>query len=111
MTDIATNKQLPEFGPGDTIRVHYRILEGDKSRIQPFEGLVLSRRGHDVSKTFMVRRIGADNVAVERIFPLHSPNIEKIDVIKRGAVRRAKLYYLREKLGKEARRVKERKDI
>ncbi len=111
MTETTVKKQLPVFIPGDTIRVHYRIVEGDKTRIQPFEGIVLSLRGEKMSKTFIVRRIGADNVAVERIFPLLSPNIEKIDVIKKGAVRRAKLYYLRDKLGKEAKRVKEKKVV
>lgn len=100
-------EKLPEFRAGDTVRVFYKIIEGDKMRIQPFEGIVISFRGSDVSKTFTVRRIGADQVGVERIFPLHSPNIEKIKVMKRGNVRRAKLYYLRDKVGREAMRVKE----
>jgi large subunit ribosomal protein L19 len=111
MTEISAKKQLPDFGPGDTVRVHYRIVEGDKSRVQPFEGIVISKRGTQVSKTFMVRRIGADNVAVERIFPLFSPNIEKIDVVRQGSVRRAKLYFMRDKLGKEAKRVKKQKEV
>mgnify|MGYP000930086492 CR=1 FL=1 len=102
-----TEEKLPEFRAGDTVRVFYKIIEGDKMRIQPFEGIVISFRGSDVSKTFTVRRIGADQVGVERIFPLHSPNIEKIKVMKRGNVRRAKLYYLRDKVGREAMRVKE----
>ncbi len=101
--------KIPEFRVGDTIRVFYKIIEGDKMRIQPFEGIVISFRGSDVSKTFTVRRIGADQVGVERIFPLHTPNIERIRVVKRGNVRRAKLYYLREKVGREAMRVRERK--
>ena len=99
----------PEFRAGDTIRVHYKIIEGDKSRIQPYEGIVISRKGAGASKSFTVRRIGADNVAVERIFPLFSPNIEKIELVKTGDVRRAKLYYLREKKGREAMRIKEGK--
>lgn len=100
-------KEIPAFRAGDTVRVFYKIIEGDKSRIQPFEGIVISKRGSEVSKTFTVRRIAADNVGVERIFPLYSPNIEKIDVIKKGQVRRAKLYYLRDKKGREAMRIKE----
>ncbi|NMB69859.1 50S ribosomal protein L19 [candidate division WWE3 bacterium] len=99
----------PDFRAGDTVRVHYKIIEGDKARIQPYEGIVLSRKGSGTSKSFTVRRIGADNVAVERIFPLFSPNIEKIELVKTGDVRRAKLYYLREKKGREAMRIKEGK--
>ena len=90
------------------MRVHYKVTEGDKSRIQPFEGIVISKKGSNVSKTFTVRKIGADSVAVERIFPLFSPNIDKIEVVKKGSVRRAKLYYLRDRVGKAASRVKER---
>lgn len=101
--------KYPEFRAGDTVRVHYKIIEGDKARIQPYEGIVLSRKGSGSSKSFTVRRIGADNVAVERIFPLFSPNIEKIELVKTGDVRRAKLYYLREKKGREAMRIKEGK--
>ena len=108
-TAQTTEKQLPDFRAGDTVKVHYRIVEGDKSRIQPYEGLVISKRGAGQSKTFTVRRIGADNIAIERIFPLYSPNIDKLEVTKRGAVRRAKLYYMRDKVGKEAKRVKEAK--
>jgi len=99
----------PEFRAGDTIRVHYKIIEGDKARIQPYEGIVIARKGSGASKSFTVRRIGADNIAVERIFPLFSPNIEKIELVKTGDVRRAKLYYLREKKGREAMRIKEGK--
>lgn len=105
----SSDSKIPPFRVGDTIRVFYKIIEGDKMRIQPFEGIVISFRGSDVSKTFTVRRIGADQVGVERIFPLASPNIEKIVVVKRGDVRRAKLYYLRNKKGREAMRVKEKK--
>jgi large subunit ribosomal protein L19 len=98
---------IPEFKAGDTVRVHYKIIEGDKTRIQPFEGIVISTRGAGISKTFMVRKIGADAVAVERIFPLFSPNITKLEVVKHGKVRRAKLYYLRGKIGREAEKIKE----
>lgn len=109
-----TKSSLPkvtEFRPGDTVRVVYKIVEGDVvRRTQPFEGIVISKKGSDISKTFTVRKIGADGIGVERIFPLYSPNIESITVIKRGKVRRAKLYYLREKTGREAVRVKERKE-
>lgn len=102
------NKEITPFNPGDTIKVHYKIVEGDKSRVQPFEGIVISKKGVGASKTFTVRRIGADNVGVERIFPLFSPNIEKIEVISFGKVRRAKLYYLRNRIGKAATKVKTR---
>ncbi len=102
-------KTVPEFRAGDTVRISYKIIEGDKTRLQPFEGIVISKRGEGMSKTFTVRKIGADNVGVERIFPLYSPNIESIKVMKRGKVRRAKLYYLRDKKGKEAKNVKELK--
>lgn len=105
-TDKTTSK-IVDFSSGDTIKVHYKIVEGGKTRIQPFEGIVIARKGTGNSKTFTVRRIGADNIGVEKIFPLFSPNIEKIDIIKKGRVRRSKLYYLREKTGREAVKVKE----
>lgn len=108
MKSMATEKKLPEFRSGDTVTVHYKIIEGDKVRIQPFSGIVISKRGEGVSKTFTVRRMGADGVGVERIFPLFSPNIEKLVVDKAGKVRRAKLYYLRGKVGRQATKVKER---
>jgi large subunit ribosomal protein L19 len=95
-----------KFEVGDTIKVHYKIIEGDKSRIQPYQGIVISKRGEGISKTFTVRHIGAENVGVERIFPLFSPNIQKIDVLKQASVRRAKLYFLRERIGKAATRLK-----
>jgi large subunit ribosomal protein L19 len=98
---------LPEFRVGDTIKVHYRIKEGSKERVQVFQGIVIQRRGAQISKTFTVRKI-SNGVGVERIFPLHSPNIQKIDVVRFGRVRRAKLFYLRKAKGKAA-RVKERK--
>lgn len=90
-------KKTQEFKPGDIIRVHYKIKEEDKERVQRFEGVLIAQKGAGVSKTMTVRKIGAAGVGVERIFPLHSPNIKKIEVIKKGKVRRAKLYYLREK--------------
>jgi large subunit ribosomal protein L19 len=88
---------VPEFKPGDTIIVHVRVVEGDKERIQQFQGVVIARRGGGLNSTFTVRKI-SDGVGVERIFPLHSPRIAKIERVKVGKVRRAKLYYLR-KLG------------
>ncbi|MDA3813733.1 MAG: 50S ribosomal protein L19 [Candidatus Cloacimonetes bacterium] len=98
---------LPEFRVGDTIKVHYKIKEGEKVRIQVFQGIVIQRRGAQMSKTFTVRKISS-GVGVERIFPLNSPNIDKIDVVRFGRVRRAKLFYLREAKGKAA-RVKEKR--
>ncbi|RLB01454.1 MAG: 50S ribosomal protein L19 [Deltaproteobacteria bacterium] len=97
----------PEFRPGDTVRVHYRIQEGDKERIQVFEGVVIRKRGGGTKSTFTVRKVSY-GVGVERIFPLHSPFIEKIEVVSRGKVRRSRLYYLRERSGKSA-RIKERR--
>lgn len=108
MKSTAQNSKIPEFRAGDTVTVHYKIIEGDKVRTQPFTGIVISKRGEGMSKTFTVRRIGADGVGVERIFPLASPNIEKLVVEKTGKVRRAKLYYLRGKVGRQATKVKER---
>lgn len=96
---------LPEFRPGDTVRVYFRIKEGDKERIQPFEGVVIRKRGGGTGATFTVRKISY-GVGVERIFPIHSPLIEKVEVLKKGKVRRARLYYLRERTGKRA-KVKE----
>ncbi|HCZ9339967.1 TPA: 50S ribosomal protein L19 [Staphylococcus aureus] len=93
---------LPSFRPGDTLRVHVRIIEGTRERIQVFEGVVIKRRGGGVSETFTVRKISS-GVGVERTFPLHTPKIEKIEVKRRGKVRRAKLYYLRSLRGKAAR--------
>ena len=93
---------IPQFAPGDTIRVHARIVEGTRERIQVFEGVVIARQGSGVRETFTVRRI-ASGVGVERLFPVHSPRIAKIEVTRRGIVRRAKLYYLRGLTGKAAR--------
>lgn len=101
------NEDIPEFESGDTVNVHYRVREGEKERIQQFEGLVISRRGSGSNQTFIVRKISAGNIGVERIFPLNSPFIAKIDVKKRGDVRRAKLFYLRDRQGKSA-RIKEK---
>lgn len=95
-------KEWPSFNVGDTVKVHYRITEGDKERIQVYEGAVISIRGEGLSRTFMVRRVSHD-VGVERIFPYHSPSIAKIEVSRRGKVRRAKLFYLRQRSGKSAR--------
>ncbi len=101
-------KKLPAFGPGDTVTVHYRIIEGGKERIQPFTGVVLQIRNAGINTTFTVRKI-SEGVGVERIFPLYSPRIEKIEVVRRGHPRRARLFYLREKVGREA-RIRERKN-
>ena len=93
---------IPQFAPGDTVRVHARIVEGTRERIQVFEGVVIARQGTGVRETFTVRRI-ASGVGVERLFPVHSPRIAKIEGTRRGIVRRAKLYYLRGLTGKAAR--------
>jgi large subunit ribosomal protein L19 len=93
---------LPKFKSGDTVAVHYRVIEGDKERIQVFEGTVIDRRGTGLSASFTVRKVTM-NVGVERIFPLHSPNIAKIDLIRSGRIRRARLNYLRKRTGKSAR--------
>lgn len=95
-------KDIPEFGPGDTVRVHFKVVEGNRERIQAFEGVVIKRKGGGIRETFTVRRVSY-GIGVERIFPLHSPRIEKIEVVRRGRVRRAKLYYLRDRVGKAAR--------
>ncbi len=96
-------RQVPEFRAGDTVRVAVRIKEGNKERVQNFEGVCISLRGEGTGKTFTVRKMGANNVGVERIFPLYSDSIESIEVVRRGRVRRAKLFYLRERKGKAAR--------
>jgi large subunit ribosomal protein L19 len=94
--------QLPEFSPGDTVKVQFRVQEGDKERVQAFEGVVIRRRGEGLRATFTVRKV-TYGVGVERTFPLHSPIVEKIERTRRGRVRRAKLYYLRQLKGKAAR--------
>jgi large subunit ribosomal protein L19 len=95
-------KDLPAFRPGDTVRVHVRVIEGTRERIQAFEGVVIKMKGGGLRRTFTVRRV-TYGVGVERTFPLHSPRIERIEVVRRGVVRRAKLYYLRQLSGKAAR--------
>jgi large subunit ribosomal protein L19 len=100
---------IPGFRPGDTLRVHVKVTEGSRSRIQVFQGIVIRRQGGGVRETFTVRKISY-GVGVERTFPVHTPAIEKIEVVTRGRVRRAKLYYLRELRGKAA-RIKERREV
>jgi len=102
-------EKIPDFRVGDTVSVSMRVKEGEKERVQTFTGVVISRRGSGVRETFMVRKISY-GIGVEKIFPIHSPLIEKIKVVKRGRVRRAKLYYLRHKKGKAA-KVKERRYV
>ena len=102
-----TRSDLPAFDPGDTVRVRVRVVEGRKERVQAFEGICISRSGSGVGETFTVRKISG-GVGVERIFPVHSPTIAGIEIVRRGHVRRAKLYYLRQRVGKRA-RVRERR--
>lgn len=102
-------KAVPSFKPGDTVKVNVKIVEGDKSRIQAFQGVVIKRQNGGVRESFTVRKI-SNGVGVERCFPVHSPSVESIDVITRGQVRRAKLYYLRKLRGKAA-RIKEKKYV
>jgi large subunit ribosomal protein L19 len=99
---------LPDFRPGDTVRVHVRVVEGERERVQVFEGIVIRRRGSRLSETFTVRKISF-GVGVERTFPVHSPMLARIEVVTRGHVRRAKLYYLRSRVGKKATKIKERR--
>ena len=100
---------LPDFGSGDTLKVHVRVVEGNRERVQVFEGVVISRRGSGIGESFTVRKLSF-GVGVERTFPMHSPIIEKIERVSRGAVRRAKLYYLRERIGKKAKIREKRED-
>ena len=106
-----TNEQLktevPEINIGDTVRIHNKIVEGTRERIQLFEGTVIAKNGGGISETFTVRRISY-GCGVEKVFPIHSPNVVKVDIIRYGKVRRAKLYYLRDKIGKDS-KVKEKK--
>jgi len=106
ITKNQLKSDLPDFNSGDTVRVHVRIIEGNRERVQIFEGVCIKRQGGGVSETYTVRKI-SNGVGVERTFPLHSPKIDKIEVIKRGKVRRNKLFYLRERSGKSA-RIKEK---
>lgn len=108
---VIENEQLktdiPEFRPGDTVRVHVKVVEAERERIQVFEGVVIARSGGGLRETFTVRKV-TQGVGVERTFPLHSPRVDKIEVVRRGRVRRAKLYYLRQRVGKAA-RIRERR--
>lgn len=101
-------EDVPDFRPGDNVRVHVRVVEGGRERVQTFEGVVISRDGRGLSETFAVRKISF-GVGVERIFPVHAPIIQRIEVIRKGDVRRAKLYFLRERVGRAA-RIKEQRD-
>ena len=111
-TDLVDHQNLrddvPDFGAGDTLRVHVRVVEGNRKRIQVFEGVVIKRQGSGIRETFTVRKLSF-SVGVERTFPVHSPILERIEVVTRGDVRRAKLYYLRDRIGKRA-KVKEKRD-
>ena len=99
---------IPDFRPGDTVRAHVRVVEGSRERVQVFEGVVISRRAGGLNENFTIRRISAKGIGVERTFPLHSPRLDKIEVVRYGKVRRAKLYYLRGLTGRAA-RIKERR--
>jgi large subunit ribosomal protein L19 len=106
VTKEQLRSDLPDFDPGDTLRVNVRVREGDKERLQAFEGVCIARKNGGISETFTVRKVSS-GIGVERVFPLHSPSVESITVVRRGRVRRAKLYYLRARRGKAA-RIKER---
>lgn len=109
MVDMATLRDdIPDFRPGDNVKVHVKVTEGDRSRIQVFQGDVIARRGSGPRESFTVRKISFNGIGVERIFPVHAPIIEKIEVTRRGRVRRAKLYYLRDRVGKAA-KIRERR--
>lgn len=105
ISESSMKQEVPVVSIGDTVKVHVRIKEGDKSRIQMFEGTVIAKKHGGISETFTVRRL-SHGCGVERVFPLHSPVVEKVDIIRKGKVRRAKLYYLRDRVGKAA-KVKE----
>ena len=106
---IKPNPNVPELRVGDTVRVYVRIVEGERERVQPFQGTIIRKRGGRVNANFTVRRIASGGIGVERTFLLHSPRLERVDVLRRAKVRRAKLYYLRERRGRAA-RLKERRD-
>jgi large subunit ribosomal protein L19 len=108
LDSASTRSDVPAFRPGDTLKVHVRVVEGNRSRVQVFQGVVIRRQGSGVRETFTVRKISF-GVGVERTFPIHTPIIERLEVVTRGDVRRAKLYYLRELRGKAA-KIKERRD-
>ena len=103
VTDAQKRDNIPEFGSGDTVRVQVRVVEGEKERIQIFEGVVIQRKGVGIQETFTVRKIGTGGIGVERIFPLHTPRIAEIEVIRRGKVRRSKIFYMRDLHGRAAR--------
>lgn len=102
ITQAQLRKDIPDFRPGDTVRVHAKVVEGERERIQLFEGVVIKRRGFGISETYTVRKI-SNGVGVERTFPVHTPRVAQIEVTRQGKVRRAKLYYLRDLHGKAAR--------
>jgi len=106
--DAQSLKDVPDFRPGDTVKVHVNIVEGNRSRIQVFQGVVIGRQGAGVKETFTVRKVSFQ-VGVERLFPVHSPIIDRIELVSRGVVRRAKLYYLRDRRGKAA-KIRERRE-
>ena len=106
--DGQKKKRVAEFGAGDTVKVHSRVTEGNKERIQIFEGIVIERKSGGLAESFTVRRI-AHGVGVERSFLVHSPRVEKVDVLRRGLVRRAKLFYLQDRVGSKATRIKKKK--
>ena len=108
IAELATKKNIPEFRAGDTLRVGVKVIEGDRTRIQNYEGVCIARSNKGMGSNFTVRKISFGE-GVERVFPLYSPNVESIEVVRRGAVRRAKLYYLRGRTGKKA-RIAERRD-
>jgi large subunit ribosomal protein L19 len=112
LTEIVEQAQLrddvPDFGPGDNVKVHVKVIEGSRERVQVFQGSVIARKGAGARETFTVRKVSF-GVGVERIFPIHSPILEKIELVSRGDVRRAKLYYLRDRVGKSA-KIKEKRD-
>ena len=105
ISDSSMRKEIPAFNVGDTVKVHVKIVEGEKSRIQVFEGTVIAKKHGGISETFTVRRV-AHGCGIERVFPVHSPSVDKVEVVRKGKVRRAKLYYLRDRVGKAA-KVKE----
>jgi len=107
VTSAQMKKDIPKFYPGDTVKIHVKVVEGDKERIQQYQGIVMGIKGAGLSKTFRVRKI-SNGVGVEKIFPMNSPSISKIEKIKDGKVRRAKLYYLRSLKGKSATKIRER---
>ncbi|MCD4785859.1 MAG: 50S ribosomal protein L19 [Candidatus Eremiobacteraeota bacterium] len=113
LIDIIERQQLkesiPDLGPGDTVRIQIKVVEGGKERLQAFEGICISRNGNGVNEMFTLRKIASHGIGVERTFPIHSPRLANIEIKRRGDVRRAKLYYLRKRIGKAATRVKEKR--